>query len=113
MNLWKILKAFVARRQPAYAYTHWDIHVLARAMAPAAWAAYDAMPEINPATGRKKYYMDNIRGESVSTRMGNIGTYDSFMMAVNAFVAGYKVPHPHLLSDEELQQYLNSKDETC
>lgn len=79
-------------------------------MAPAAWAAYDAMPEINPATGRKKYYMDNIRGERVSTRMANIGTYDSFMMAVNAFMAGYKAPHPHLFSDEDLRQYLASKD---
>lgn len=92
-------------------FTHWDIHALARVMAPAAWAAYDALPEINPDTGRKKYYMDNVRAEPVSTRMANIGTYDSFMMALNALMAGYKVPHQHLRSVEDLRQYLAKKDQ--
>ena len=109
MNFIKIVKSLLPKQKEEIQYTHWDLHVLARALAPAAWAAFDAMPEINPATGRKKYYMDNVKAEPVSSRMTNIGTYDSFMMAVNALMAGYKIPHPHLLSDEELQQHLNSK----
>lgn len=109
-NLFQVLvEATKPKREPFSGYTHWDIHALARTIAPAAWEAYDARPE-------PKYYMENVIGAENFGRFQSekfeIGTYDSFHLAVNALLAGYKAPWGHLWSDDELSAWVESRKDS-
>jgi hypothetical protein len=61
---------------------------------PSAWYAFDAMPEIDLATGKKKYY--------ASFPL----ILPSFNMAINALKAGVMATKDHIWSDEELAAHL-------
>ncbi len=82
-------------RKRKYDYSHWDIHALARMMDPEAWAAFDALPDIDEATGRAKYY-------------GSFKPVEkSFKMAVNLCQRGIFPCKYNLESDADVQNYMS------
>jgi hypothetical protein len=82
-------------KKPIGGYTHWDIHALARCLDPEAWAEFDALPEVNPVTGDKKYYG--------SFERVNV----SFNMAINGLKNGVKiVSKHHLWSNKDLHNHI-------
>ncbi len=88
----KIFKNLFKKRK--YDYSHWDIHALARMMDPEAWAAFDALPEIDESTGRAKYY-------------GSFKPVEkSFKMAVNLCKCGILPYKYNLESDADVENYM-------
>jgi hypothetical protein len=83
---------FDKEKKPIGGYTHWDIHALARCLDPNAWVEFDALPDVDPVTGDKKYY-------------GSFGAVNtSFNMAINGLKNGVKiVSKKHLWSFKDLQ----------
>lgn len=101
------------KKHPKVDYTHWDIHALARILAPSSWAAFDAAPKINPKTGRsgrsRHYWDHHVSAEYQAGVRFNCTLHASFLMAINALKAGYKAPWGHLRSDEELADHVSKQ----
>jgi len=85
---------FAPRKKPISGYTHWDIHALARALDPNAWAQFDLLPEIDPVTKNKKYYGSF---EPVSV---------SFNMAINGLKNRIRATKECLWSDADLHNHI-------
>lgn len=84
-------------------YTHWDIIALARIIAPDAWQALDEAFFNNPKTGKPYHYMDNLKPDGIRS----IGTYDSFLVAVDLLKSGVSLKgNVHLWSDGDVVEYL-------
>jgi hypothetical protein len=83
------------KKERSINYTHWDIHALAREMDPGAWAAFDALPELDPVNGNRT--KDYVWFAPVKP---------SFDMAVQALLAGYKAPWPHIWGAKELRKHV-------
>lgn len=83
-----------------YDYSHWDIHALARMMDPKAWAAFDALPTIDPSTGRPKYY-----GSFKPVK-------NSFNLAINLLKNGVYPYKKNLLSDADVSAFLKNRNLT-